>query len=209
MNARDGPLVFTPVHETTILAISGSLRGRSSNAEVLRAAALVVPAVHVDLYDGLAGLPHFNPDDDLDGALLPLPVRDLRAQLAAADALLICSPEYAHGVPGSLKNALDWLVSGPEMVGKPTGLINASPRSTHAHASLAETLRTMSAVVVPGAMITLPLSGRAMDAAAIASDPELATVLRGCVDALVTACRPASTPASVRPSAGARPSLPR
>lgn len=183
----------------TILAISGSLRASSLNAETLRAAALVVPSTRITLYEGLAGLPHFNPDDDADGAVLPGPVRDLRAKLAAADALLICSPEYAHGVPGSLKNALDWLVSGPEMVGKPTGLINASPRSAHAFASLAETLRTMSARLVPGAVVEIPLAGRAMDAAAIAADPALAAHLQACVSALATASRPASTPASARP----------
>ncbi|HVZ47517.1 MAG TPA: NADPH-dependent FMN reductase [Gemmatimonadaceae bacterium] len=174
----------------TLLAISGSLRARSSNTEVLRAAAHLAPAdVRVTLYDALGGLPHFNPDRDTEGAEPPAPVRDLRARLAAADALLICSPEYAHGVPGSLKNALDWLVSGPEMVGKAAGLINASPRSAHAFASLAETLRTMSARLVPGAVVTLPLAGRAMDAAAIAADPELAAALRSCVAALVAATR--------------------
>ena len=128
-----------------ILAISGSLRARSSNTELLRAAALVAPAGWTfDLYDGLGALPHFNPDLDTEGSTPPEPVRDLRARIAAADALLICSPEYAHGVPGSLKNALDWMVSDAAMIGKPIGLLNASARSTFAHPQLAETLRTMS-----------------------------------------------------------------
>jgi chromate reductase len=101
-----------------ILTISGSLRSRSSNTELLRAARLVAdPSWIFDHYDGLAVLPHFNPDDDVDGAAPPDPVRDLRARIAAADALLICSPEYAHGVPGSLKNALDWMVSDAAMLG--------------------------------------------------------------------------------------------
>jgi NAD(P)H-dependent FMN reductase len=171
-----------------VLAISGSLRARSSNTEVLRAAALLAPSnVRVTVYPGLAALPQFNPDLDGEGAVPPPPVGELRAQVAAADGMLICSPEYAHGVPGSLKNALDWLVSGPEIVHKPIGLINASPRSTHALASLAETLRTMSTVVVPDATVSLPLSGRDLDASAIAASPELAEVIRTALNALMRA----------------------
>jgi chromate reductase len=178
------------VGAVTLLAISGSLRARSSNTEVLRAAALVAPpSVRVDLFDGLAALPHFNPDLDVEGAVLPEPVRDFRARIAAACGILICSPEYAHGVPGVLKNALDWLVSGPEMVHKPVGLINASPRSTHAQASLAETLRTMSATLVAGASVELALGGRGLDAAGIAADPALVLQLRASMEALTPATR--------------------
>jgi NAD(P)H-dependent FMN reductase len=172
----------------SILAISGSLRVRSSNTEALRAAASLAPAsVNVTLYSGLGALPHFNPDLDGEGAVPPTPVMELRAQVAAADALLICSPEYAHGVPGVLKNALDWLVSGPEIVFKPIGLLNASPRSTHAQSSLAETLRTMSTVLVPEASISLPLGGRGLDAEAIIAMPELAEPLLAALHALVGA----------------------
>jgi NAD(P)H-dependent FMN reductase len=178
------------VGAVTLLAISGSLRARSSNTEVLRAAALVAPpSARVELFEGLAALPHFNPDLDIEGAVLPAAVRDLRAQIASAQGLLICSPEYAHGVPGVLKNALDWLVSGPEMVHKPVGLINASPRSTYAQASLSETLRTMSAALVPGACVELAVSGRDIDAAGIAADETLARVLRSAVEALAIASR--------------------
>jgi len=68
-------------------------------------------------------------------------VRVLRDAIIAADALIVSSPEYAHGVPGALKNALDWLVSGVEIYGKPIALLNPSPRSLYAHLQLAETLR--------------------------------------------------------------------
>jgi chromate reductase, NAD(P)H dehydrogenase (quinone) len=175
-----------------ILTISGSLRARSSNTELLRAAQLLAdPSWIFDPYDGLAGLPHFNPDLDFEGATPPEPVRDLRARIAAADALVISSPEYAHGVPGALKNALDWMVSDVAMIGKPIGLLNASSRSTFAHPQLAETLRTMSTTVVPEAGLTVPLEGRHLDAAAIAADPALATMIRAALDALSAACRPA------------------
>jgi chromate reductase len=171
-----------------ILAISGSLRARSSNTEALRAAATLAPAsAMVTIFDGLGALPHFNPDLDGEGAEPPAEIRDFRAQIAAADALLICSPEYAHGVPGTLKNALDWLVSSPEMLFKPIGLLNVSPRSTYAYASLAETLRTMSTVLVTGASVELPLMGRGLDAEAIAATPELAERLRGSLNALLEA----------------------
>jgi len=171
-----------------ILAISGSLRARSSNTDILHAVArLAPPTVTVEVFDGLATLPYFNPDLDADGAALPASVQAFRAQVYVADGLLICSPEYAHGVPGALKNALDWLVSGPEILFKPIGLLNASPRSIHAQASLAETLRTMSTVLVPDASLSLPLDGRRLDAAAIIDLPELADPLRSSLTALVSA----------------------
>jgi NAD(P)H-dependent FMN reductase len=168
-----------------ILSISGSLRGRSSNTELLRAAQLVAdPSWTFDHYDGLASLPHFNPDLDFEGATPPESVRDLRARIAAADALLISSPEYAHGVPGSLKNALDWMVSDAAMIGKPIALLNASARSTFAHPQLAETLRTMSTALVDDASIVVSLEGRRLDAAGIAADPALAARLRTALDAV-------------------------
>ncbi|MEO7963017.1 MAG: NADPH-dependent FMN reductase [Gemmatimonadaceae bacterium] len=168
-----------------VLAISGSLRARSSNMEVLKAAALLAPpSMSFTFYEGLGQLPHFNPDLDAIGAVLPPSVQALRAAVKSADALLISSPEYAHGVPGSLKNALDWLVSGHEMVGKPIGLLTASRYSTHGPASLAETLRTMSTRLVNGACVVVPLDGRRLDAAGTIADAELTDVLRVALRAL-------------------------
>lgn len=175
-----------------ILAISGSLRAASTNARVLEAAARLAPtSVDVVLYDGLETLPYFNPDVEARG--LPPSVARWRAQVGAADAVLISSPEYAHGVPGALKNALDWLVGGPELYQKPVGLLNPSPRSTHAHGALVEILTTMAARVSPDASAVVPLSGRPLDAAAIADDPELARVIRSTLDALVQAARSSGT----------------
>jgi chromate reductase, NAD(P)H dehydrogenase (quinone) len=166
-----------------LLAISGSLRAASSNRAVVEAARLLAPpGVAVEIYDGLGGLPHFNPDVEM-GAL-PAAVAELRAAAGRADALLISSPEYAHGVPGSLKNALDWLVGGPELVGMPVALVNASPRSVHAQAQLAEILTTMSGVVVEGACVAVPLLGRGLDAAGVVADAELAAALSAALAAL-------------------------
>jgi len=174
-----------------ILAISGSLRAQSSNTELLKAAALVAPeSIRVTLYAGLGALPPFNPDLDGESAVAPAPVADLRARVAAADGLVVSSPEYAHGVPGVLKNALDWLVSSPAIVGKRIGLFNASPRSHHAHESLAETLRTMSAEIVPGSSVSFPLLGPRREAAEIAADEVLRARLRSALSALTEAARP-------------------
>lgn len=126
-----------------IIAICGSLRAQSSNLALLRAAATI--AAEVEIYEGLANLPHFNPDDDAEGATPPPAIAGLRAMLGSADGILISSPEYAHGVPGSLKNMLDWLVSDGALVDKPVALINASPvGGEFARDSLVETLRTMN-----------------------------------------------------------------
>jgi NAD(P)H-dependent FMN reductase len=175
---------------SNFLAISGSLRAHSSNTEVLRACAILAPAsISVRIFDGLADLPHFNPDLDKEGAHLPPSVETFRAEIDAADALLISSPEYAHGVPGVLKNALDWLVSAPGMLFKPIGLINISSRSTHAYASLIETLRTMSTAPVPEASVELSLTSRSQSADEIAADPQIANRLRSSLDSLLPAAR--------------------
>lgn len=163
-----------------ILAISGSLRAGSSNTALLRAAAESAPkTIEVIVYGGLAELPHFNPD--LASGAVPPQVRDFRAQLHASDGVLISSPEYAHGVPGALKNALDWVVGSGELYGKPVALINASPRSTHAQASLIETLSVMTASVVREASITLSLRSNKLDEAAILSDPEICGAIRASI----------------------------
>ena len=169
-----------------LMAISGSLRGASTNTSVLKAAArLALPGVEVEIYQGLGSLPQFNPD--LDGASLPPEVIELRRQIGMADALLICGPEYARGIAGALKNVFDWLVSGDELPGKPVAVINASQRSVHADASLRLVLETMAARVINSASITLPLLGRSLDAEGIATNPILSEQLREAVTVLVQA----------------------
>ena len=159
-----------------VLAISGSLRHASSNGALVRAAAqLAPPGVEVAIYEELDQLPPFNPDLDTDTP--PMPVAAFRAALTSADAVLLSSPEYAHGVPGVLKNALDWVVSSGELVDKPVALLNASSRATRAWTSLVETLSVMSARVIREASITVSLNGTGLDAQGIASDPELAALV--------------------------------
>jgi chromate reductase len=168
-----------------ILAIPGSLRTVSSNKALLYAAAALAPAgMEILLYGGLGDLPHFNPD--LEGAEPPA-VIDLWRRVREADGLLISSPEYAHGVPGAMKNALDWLVGGDEFIRKPVALLNASPRATHAQASLAETITTMSGRIVAEASIAVPLLGGKLEAAGIAAHPEIASALREALEAFARA----------------------
>jgi NAD(P)H-dependent FMN reductase len=167
-----------------ILAISGSLRTASSNKTLLRALAALAPAaVDVSIYGGLGDLPAFNPDDDVEPA--PAAVSDFRRRLQSADALVISTPEYAHGIPGTLKNALDWVVGSGELVDKPIALVNASPRATYAQASLSETLTVMSARLVREASVTIPLAGARLDGVAICADPVLSSALRSALEALV------------------------
>jgi len=166
-----------------IFALSGSLRSASSNTAALRAlASLAPPEVTVALYTGLGALPHFNAD--LEGDMPPAAVRALREAVGRADALIISSPEYARGIAGSLKNALDWLVGSDTFPGKPVAILNTSPRAQHADAHLRLTLSTMAAVLVPEADVTLPLIGTAMTADAIAADAQMSHALRNMLDAL-------------------------
>jgi NAD(P)H-dependent FMN reductase len=123
-----------------ILAISGSTRTQSTNLNVIHAIAnLFADQLELEIYEGLSDLPHFNPDLDTDNP--PERVTAFRQQLTASDGILICTPEYAMGVPGSLKNAIDWTVSSMEFSQKPVALITASTMGQKGHASLMETLK--------------------------------------------------------------------
>ena len=112
-----------------VLAVSGSLRAGSHNRELLRAAAEAAPAgVEVELWEGIGGLPLY--DQDLEASAPPEPVRRLREDWAAADAILFATPEYNGSVPGGLKNAVDW-GSRPRLeaplTNKPVAVVGASP----------------------------------------------------------------------------------
>src|SRR5689334_4588024 len=108
---------------------------------LLRAVARMTPAdMVVTLYDGIGEFPLFNPDKEEPQ---PRVIQDFRARLNAANGVLIASPEYAHGVTGVIKNALDWMVGCEAFVNKPVAIFNASPRATLAQAALKETLLAM------------------------------------------------------------------
>jgi NAD(P)H-dependent FMN reductase len=166
-----------------VLAISGSLRTASSNTALVEAATRIAPAgVTVSVYPALGDIPPFNPD--LDARPIQS-VRRFRAALESSDAVLISSPEYAHGVSGVLKNALDWVVGSGELIDKPVALVNASTRATLAHASLKDTLTTMSARVIEDASIVVPLDGRSLNADGITADAHLSKLLGDALAVLV------------------------
>jgi chromate reductase, NAD(P)H dehydrogenase (quinone) len=161
-----------------LLGISGSLRDDSSNHALLRAVRQLAPDWVLEIYDGVAALPHFSPDRDVDPA--PAEVARLRELVRDTDALVVSSPEYAHGIPGSLKNALDWLVSGIEIVGKPTLVWSASPSGAlHSHPQLVEVLRTMSADVLIEAALQVTGARRAFDPDGRLVDEALTRTLTG------------------------------
>ncbi|WP_123527802.1 NADPH-dependent FMN reductase [Streptomyces sp. 840.1] len=146
-----------------ILLLSGSLRSGSSNETVLRTARAVTPTgVRTVLHEGPAALPHFNPDDDVEP--LPEPVARLRAAIDAADALLICTPEYAGTLPGAFKNLLDWTVGGTEICDKPVAWVSAAApgRGLGAEATLRTVLGYTGAAVVVDACVRVPVDRQAV-----------------------------------------------
>jgi chromate reductase len=145
-----------------ILAISGSLRAGSSNHAILRFLGGLAPkSLSYIVYDGLSQLPHFDPGLDNNGP--PETVAAFRKLIAEADGIIICTPEYAYGVPGSLKNALDWTVSSGSLVDKPLSLITASTGGENAHAALLLILGALSANLLRDATLLISYIRSKMD----------------------------------------------
>jgi NAD(P)H-dependent FMN reductase len=160
-----------------LLTLCGSLRASSSNQALLRAYERLLPSpATLKHYDSLALLPHFNPDLDRDP--VPTEVKTLRSLVAGADAVIISTPEYAHGLPGALKNALDWLVSDPSFVGKAMVILYISRGSTWALDSLKEVLRTMSAEIIESAFVSINLGSNQVNEDAILAHADLCQMLQ-------------------------------
>ena len=163
----------------SLLAVSGSLRAGSVNGEVLKALdELAGDDIVFTLFQDIGRLPHFNPDHE---DTPPASVLEWRAALRNAQAIIICSPEYAHGVPGVLKNALDWVVGTGELMHKPVVLINASPSSHFVLPQLTETLTVMMADVHA---VTLSMIGKKRDELSMRLDETVAGELRGVLGGL-------------------------
>ena len=176
-----------------VLAISGSFRRDSHNTRLLRAAALALPlGVELELYDGLAALPPYCEDADVDPA--PAAVQDLRARIAAADALLIATPEYNASIPGVLKNAIDW-ASRPfpdnALRGKPVAVIGASTGLFGAVWAQAELRKVLHHAGADALEVELPvgLADYAFAPTGELADPELHQRLVELVDALAREVR--------------------
>jgi chromate reductase, NAD(P)H dehydrogenase (quinone) len=186
-----------PHRPNRVLLVSGSMRSGSSNAAVLRTlATLASGEVEAELYERLATLPHFNPDDDYDP--LDPAVVELRAAIAAADAVLFSTPEYAGALPGSFKNLLDWTVGGGEIYGKPVAWINASGLNAptggkDAHDSLRRVLGYTGAEIVEQACVRVPIARTDVGEDGLIGDEEIRARLRAALDALVEHLRRAAS----------------
>jgi NAD(P)H-dependent FMN reductase len=150
-----------------VLLISGSLRQDSTNTALLRTAGVVAPPeIAAELYDGMGGLPHFNPDCDqppLDPA-----VAELRTRIHSSDAILFSTPEYAGGLPGSFKNLLDWTIGddhSDSIYRKPVAWVNTSAApngAADAHESLRIFLGYAHACLIEGACTAIPVARQAV-----------------------------------------------
>jgi chromate reductase len=173
-----------------ILGISGSLREGSSNTTLLKLAAENAPAeVELEIFRGLDGLPFFSPELDVDP---PEAVTAFRTKLKEADGILISTPEYAFGMPGSLKNALDWTVSSGEFAGKTVAALSASPTSAggdKAHAALLMTLQAMASEVVAAASMPMPRIYKRLNAQGEVLDPSLTEQMKKIMMELVDAIK--------------------
>jgi NAD(P)H-dependent FMN reductase len=172
--------------------LSGSLRAGSTNEALLRTAALLLPAdVRAVRYPGMARLPHFNPDDDQEP--LPEPVAELRSVLSKVDAVLICTPEYAGGLPGSFKNLLDWTVGGIEINEKPTAWVNCSgigPNgAARTHESLRAVLTYTGALIVEDACVRIPVQRPAVGPEGVITDAETRARIGEVLTALLAGIR--------------------
>lgn len=193
-----------------ILLLSGSLRTGSSNESVLRTAEAVASAqVRTVLYDGLAALPHFNPDDDADP--LPAAVTELRAAIGEAAAVLICTPEYAGTLPGSFKNLLDWTVGGTEICDKPVAWVNsaAAGRGQGAEATLRTVLGYTGADIVESACARIPVDRGMVGADGIITDEGVREQLGKLLEQLTAPPHgPAPETGQAQAQAGGSPVLP-
>jgi len=156
-----------------ILAISGSLRTRSTNLTIIEnIAEMFSGRINVTIYNGLARLPHFNPD--LEQTSPVREVADFRRQIRAADGVLICTPEYVFSIPGALKNALEWTVGTSDFAGVPVALVTASSLGEKTHESLFLVLKTIeakiserTALLISGARTKINSTGKLSDAPTI------------------------------------------
>ena len=167
-----------------ILVINGSTRAKSTNGLFIEAIIkLASDRAQFTIYPTVADLPHFNPDLDVDPA--PPPVTHFRKLLGEADALLICTPEYAMGVPGSLKNALDWTVSSADLRLKPTMLVTASLSGEKAPASLMETLLVLEAVITPETTVLVQFARTKVKADGTITDAQARSDVQHALDHLL------------------------
>jgi chromate reductase len=186
---QDDPRVRT----SRVLLVSGSLRAGSTNTALLATAQAASPeGVEAVMYDGMAQLPHFNPDDDAEGAPVHPAVATMRAAIASAHAVLVSTPEYAGALPGAFKNLLEWTVGDGGLYRKPVGWLNAAgPASptgaADAYASLRKVLGYVNAAVIEEACLNVPLQRSQVGADGLIADAGVRALAAKALELLVRA----------------------
>ena len=171
---------------TIIVGLSGSLRRASYNTSLLRAAASLMPPDSVLRVETLAGIPLYNGDEE-DAGGVPEAVVRLKEVIAAADGLLLATPEYNNSIPGVAKNAFDWLSRPPADVprvfrGRPVALTGASPGgfgTVLAQSAWLPVFRTLGCDFWSGGRLLVSRAGSVFDGHGEVTDPETREALRG------------------------------
>jgi chromate reductase len=185
---RSSKVATRPGSSLTFLGIAGSLRAASYNRGLIRAAIEVAPAGTSVLHHDLAEIPMFNADVEANGD--PPPVADFKQAIAAADALLIATPEYNHCVPGVLKNAIDWAsrpARGSVLTGKPVAIMGASAGrggTARAQAHLRDGLAYTNGLVLPLPEVLVDLAGDRFDREGNLTDQDTREEIRDLLVAL-------------------------
>jgi NAD(P)H-dependent FMN reductase len=175
-----------------IIGVAGSLRRKSFNAMLLRAAAAATPAEHTVEIASLRGIPLY--DGDLEAEGIPDAVQELKDRIASADALLLVTPEYNNSIPGVMKNAIDWLTRPPSdsarvFRGRPVALIGATPGpggTSLAQAAWLPILRTLGTAPWFGGRLMVANAAKVFDADGMLTDDatrgRLAAFMKGFSD---------------------------
>ncbi len=138
-----------------ILLINGSASAQSANQQLIgQLAFLIKDDFAIKMSPDLKLLPHFSPE--LSVTNTPEAVINFREEVATADGVIICTPEYIFSIPSGLKNALEWCVAAPVFTGKPLGIITASANGQKGHAELQLILQTLMANFTPGTTLLIP-----------------------------------------------------
>lgn len=174
----------------TILAVPGSLRATSSNVKILKEVqSWAPPHVEFIIYEDLALLPAFD-DSEAEAGV----VTAWRRQLANADGVFICSPEYAFGIPGALKNAIDWTVRTGELVNKPLALVTAASKGDKAHAAWLAIFSVLTANIPEGGALLVPFIKSKFNEKGEISDRSTRDAIQSVLQALLNAIeQPVST----------------
>lgn len=179
---------------TSLIGIGGSLRRASYNSGLLRAARELMPAGSTLEIHGIAGIPLYDADEEAAHGIPP-PVRLLQDRLAQADGLVIATPEYNNGIPGVVKNAIDWMSRPPAEIGrvfagKPVALIGASPGgfgTVLSQAAWLPVLRYLKMAPWFGQMLLVSSAGKLFDEAGDLTDQPTRDKLRDYLAAFVGA----------------------